>query len=161
MGGLTNFFLELASNSDLPDLWLPSTWDYSHEFSIQPESNFIFLPLKRVSLMQLVNSVTSTVESGVGEAYKDIRCSSAALTKLFNASFCCYNFMLLPKKPCSTSLFTIGYKRVAEGGHKAFWVKGGFLDEVSLLVVGGFLMKGGLLKGNKLMKGKELLKENC
>jgi hypothetical protein len=62
------------------------------------------------------------------------------------AGFSCYDITPLPKNCCSTFLFTTGYKRLAEGGHRLF--HGGFL-------AGGKLLKGGLLKG------KELLKEKC
>jgi hypothetical protein len=59
--------------------------------------------------------------------------------------------MPLPENHCST-LFTTGYKRLTEGGCKAFafWVRGGFwlLDERRLFDMGVF------------WKGKTLLKEN-
>jgi hypothetical protein len=51
------------------------------------------------------------------------KCSRAVFPKLFvfrersrNAGFSCYNVTPLPKKCCSTSLFTTGYKRLAEEG---------------------------------------------
>jgi hypothetical protein len=44
-------------------------------------------------------------------------------------------------------LFTTGYKRLAEGGCKAFWMEG--------FLMGSFLAGGRLLKGdNELMKGR-------
>jgi hypothetical protein len=63
------------------------------------------------------------------------------------AGFSCHNVMSLPENCCST-LFTTGYKRLAEGGNKTFafgfWAFGllGFwlwlLDEGRLFDVGGF-----------------------
>jgi hypothetical protein len=48
------------------------------------------------------------------------KCSTAAFPKLFTfrerAGFSCYNVMPIPENCCSTSLFTTGYKRLAEGG---------------------------------------------
>jgi hypothetical protein len=54
---------------------------------------------------------------------QEARCSTAAFPKLFTfreAGFSCYNVSLLPENCCPTSLFTTGYKRVAEGGCKVF-----------------------------------------
>jgi hypothetical protein len=69
------------------------------------------------------------------EESEKVRCSSAGFPKLFNSGFSCYNVTLLPENCCST-LFTTGYKRLAEGGHEAlgFWL----LDEGRLFDVGGF-----------------------
>jgi hypothetical protein len=83
------------------------------------------------------------------------------LFRSWNAGFSCYNVMPLPEECCSTSLFTTGYKRLAEGGWEAFggfWMWEDFGWE--RLFDGGFLAEGKLLKGG-LLKGKELLKGNC
>jgi hypothetical protein len=82
----------------------------------------------------------------------------------------------LPENHCSTQ-FTTVYKRLTEGGYKAFcfghllWASG-FLIRKAFWVFGcrrlleGKIAGGTLLKGENelkggLLKGKELLKENC
>jgi hypothetical protein len=66
--------------------------------------------------------------------------------------------MPLPKNRCST-LFTTGYKRLAEGGCKAFCFErllwGFLLWTFGLLAFGfGRLLEGGLAKGKRISEGK-------
>jgi hypothetical protein len=68
---------------------------------------------------------------------------------------------LRKEKCCSTSLFTTGYKRLAEGGCEdfgwgrffdgGFWLKGNFWREIA---------EGRISKGKRTAEG-ELLKGNC
>jgi hypothetical protein len=60
------------------------------------------------------------------EESEKAKCSSAAFPKLLmfrersrNTGFSCYSVTPLPENCCST-LFTTGYERLAEGGHKIF-----------------------------------------
>jgi hypothetical protein len=65
--------------------------------------------------------------------------------------------MPLPK-PFSTSLFTTGYKRLTEGGRKAFgW--GRFFDGVWGWLAEGKLLKGELLTEKRI--ARKLLKGDC
>jgi hypothetical protein len=63
------------------------------------------------------------------EESEKARCSSAAFPKLFmfrEVEMQVSLVTVLLPELYSTSLFTTGYRRLAEGGQEAFWMKGGF-----------------------------------